>query len=106
MKRNAGSISPEQWLCLERNGGSHSPDTWLNRARNIQDKIDDIIVEYPETLLENEHIDGLEDVTILKYKFHPYKTTLLPGKYRVKEDNNIITVSLNICCEYKLILTE
>ena len=35
LKRNAGSISPEQWLCLERNGGSHSPDTWLNRARNI-----------------------------------------------------------------------
>lgn len=70
------------------------------------DKIDDIIVEYPETLLENEHIDGLEDVTILEYKFHPYKTTLLPGKYKVKEDNNIKTVSLNICCEYKLILTE
>jgi len=36
LKRNAGSISPEQWLCLERNGGSHSPDTWLNRVRNIQ----------------------------------------------------------------------
>lgn len=74
--------------------------------RQTIDKIDDIIVEYPEILLENEPIDGLEDVTILEYKFHPYKTTLLPGKYKVKEDNNIKTVSLNICCEYKLILTE
>lgn len=37
-ERNAGSMSPEQWLCLERNGGSHLPDTWLNRARNIQNQ--------------------------------------------------------------------
>lgn len=63
---------------------------------------EDIEIDTPTVLKENEEI-SLSDIVIMRKTFHPYKTTLLPGKYKIKELIDGDIVKLPICCEYKLI---